>query len=94
MLKKRSLFFIIILSYTVNSSLSFATGKQALSISNSLHYQKLLDELVSSKHIPCAVLLVDTPQKRFLGSAGYSDKINKIKMPSTAVCLMAVRVKS
>ena len=47
-------------------------------------YQKMLDDVIS-EHVPGAVLLVDTPKGRFIGSAGYSEKIKKVKMPTNAV---------
>ena len=75
---------------TIFSNLSFSPSgfsaeKSELTVRTPIDYQNLLDELVNSKHIPGAVLLVDTSNGRFIGSAGYSDKIKKIKMPINAV---------
>lgn len=41
-------------------------------VSDSVNYQEMIDDLVSDE-IPGVVLLVETPEERFLGSAGLAD---------------------
>lgn len=49
-----------------------------------IQFQEQLDSLISD-YVPGAVLLVETPDQTFVGSAGYSDLENKIKMTADAV---------
>lgn len=57
-----------------------------------LEYQKLIESKIS-ENVPGIILLVNTPERQFIGSAGISDRDNQTPMQTTDVFLFRVPVK-